>query len=235
MIITPRNTAELFEPPLHGNQGNREPAALLSAPLGVTVAISREAGARGGSIARRLGKRLGWQVYTQELLEFLSGNESARAHVLADVPPDAAGWVDGQVARLRDEQIVSAGGEIDEMPRLILTLAARGRVILIGRGAGYLLPRESSLHVRVFAPIEDRIAYMSQLLRRTRDEAAEQVRDRDEQRAEFLVKTYNRRTGDLHDYHMVLNSFLLGEETCADLVLLAIRARERLLNKSEDD
>ena len=235
MMTTTRGTSDLIEPPMHGNRGNREPAAALSAPLGISVAISREAGARGGSIARRLGKRLGWQVYTQELLEFLSGNESARAHVLADLPTDAAPWVDSQIDRLRQERIVASGSTIDEMPRLILTLAARGGVILVGRGAGYLLPRESSLHVRVFAPLEDRVAYMSQVLRRTQEEAAEQVRDRDEQRAEFLVKSYNRRTGDLHDYDMVLNSYLLGEETCTDLVLVAIRAKERHLGAGEED
>src|SRR4051812_43418150 len=95
-----RGAGDLMEPPLHGNQGDREPLPELEAPLGLTVAISREAGARGGSIARRVGKKLGWQVYTQELLEFLGNNEAARSHVLADVPAAAASWADGQLRRL---------------------------------------------------------------------------------------------------------------------------------------
>ena len=82
MIKTPRGMGDLLEPPLHGNQGDREPTKVLEAPLGLTVAISREAGARGGSIAKRLGKQLGWQVYTQDLLEFMCGNENARANSL---------------------------------------------------------------------------------------------------------------------------------------------------------
>ncbi len=222
-----------METPLHGNQGDREPAALQEAPSGVTIAISREAGARGGSIARRVGKKLGWQVYTQELLEFLNSNESARAHVLADVPKEAAVWADRELARLKRDQIIAPGIELGEMPRLILTLAARGEVILVGRGAGYLLSRHSTLHVRVVAPIEERIAYMSQLLRRTRPDAAAQVRERDERRADYLLKTFNRRIGDLCDYDMALNSFLLGEETCAELVLTAARSKERFLRHED--
>src|SRR2546430_2095065 len=81
-----------FPTPLHGNRG--ESRARPAAPAGVTIAVSREAGARGGTIARRVGKRLGWQVYNQELLEFLCANEVARQAVLADIPPDAVEWFD---------------------------------------------------------------------------------------------------------------------------------------------
>jgi hypothetical protein len=224
-----RGAGDLLEPPLHGNQGDRGPAPALQAPLGPSVAISRETGARGTSIAQHVGKRLGWQVYTQELLEFLCANEAQRGHVLAGVPADAAAWADAQLGRLRRERVVNPGVELGELPRLILTLAARGGVVLVGRGAGYLLPRESTLHVRVVAPLEERVAYMAQWLRLPREEAAEQVRDRDEKRADFLIKSFNRRATDLADYDLVLNSFLLGEELCAELVVTAARGKERLL------
>ena len=235
MIKAPRGVGDLLEPPLHGNQGDREPAGVLEAPLGLTVAISREAGARGGSIARRVGKRLGWQVYTQDLLEYMCGNETARSQLLADTPKESTAWADHQLERLRRDNVVSPKVELGEMPRLILTLAARGRIVLVGRGAGYLLPRESTLHVRVIAPLEDRISYMGQWLRLTHEDAAAQVRDRDEKRAEFLLKYFNRRSGDMYDHDLILNSFLLGEEICTDLIAGAVRGKEELLNPDEDD
>ena len=54
-----------------------------------------------------------------------------------------------------------------------------GEVILLGRGAGCILPAASTLHVRVVAALTDRIAYMAQWLRLTMDEAAQQVELRD--------------------------------------------------------
>jgi hypothetical protein len=224
-----------MESPLHGNQGDRAPSEVPRAPCGLTVAISREAGARGGSIARRIGKKLGWQVYTHELLEFLNSNESARAHVLADMPPDAVQWADGQLERLQRDHILGAAVELGDMPRLILTLAARGDVILVGRGAGYLLPHETTLHVRVVAPLDDRVAYMAQLLRRTREDAAVQVRERDERRAEFLMKFFKRRAGEICDFDLALNSFLLGEESCAELAVAAVHGKQRVLGPQEGD
>jgi cytidylate kinase len=214
--------------PLHGHRGDRRDRP--AAPAGVAVAISREAGARGGSIARRIGKRLGWQVYTQELLEFLCANDVARQSVLADVPAEAADWVITQLDRVRRDRGIDPEAEGGDMPRLILALAARGQAILVGRGAGYYLPRETSLHVRIVASLADRIAHMADWSRLTREEAAEQVRLRDERRAEFVLKHFGRRSNDLYDFDLVLNSGLLGEETCADTILAALNGKQDALD-----
>lgn len=218
--------SDLTTTPLHGHRGDRRDRPVP--PAGVPIAVSREAGARGETIARRVGKRLGWEVYTQEHLEFLCANDVARQSVLADVPPAAAGWVAAQLERVkRDRGIDPAGGD---MPRLILSLAARGQAILVGRGAGYYLPRESSLHVRIVAPLADRVAHMADLLRLTPEQAAEQVRHRDERRAEFLLRYFGRRTTDPYDFDLVLNSGLLGEETCADVILAALNGKQDALD-----
>jgi cytidylate kinase len=214
--------------PLHGNRGDRRDRP--SAPAGVAIAVSREAGARGETIARRVGKRLGWQVYTQELLEFLCANDVARQSVLADIPAEAAGWVAVQLDRVKGDRGIDPAAEGGEMPRLILSLAARGQAILVGRGAGYYLPRDTTLHVRVVAPLADRIAHMADWSRLTREQAAEQVRVRDERRAEFLLRHFGRRSADPYDFDLVLNSGLLGEETCADVILAALNGKQDTLD-----
>jgi len=215
---------DAFPTPLHGNRG--EGMARPAAPAGITIAVSRESGARGGTIARRVGKRLGWQVYNQELLEFLCANEVARQPVLADVPPDAVDWVKAQLDRVRHDRNIDPGAEGGEMPRLILSLAARGQAILLGRGAGFYLPRESSLHVRIIAPLAARVAHMADYSRLTREAAADLVRQRDERRAEFLLRHFGRRCTDVHDFDLVINSGLLGEETCTDVILAALNGKQ---------
>jgi cytidylate kinase len=215
---------DLTTAPLHGNRGDGVERS--AAPPGLTIAVSRESGARGGSIARRVGKRLGWQVYNQELLEFLCAQEAARQSILVDVPAGAAAWVDSQLDRVRQDRGIDPQAEGSEMPRLILSLAARGQVVLVGRGAGFYLPRETSLHVRIVAPLPDRIAHMADWSRMTREQAADQVRQRDERRAEFLLKHFGRSSADPHDYDLIINSGLLGEESCADVILAALNGKQ---------
>jgi cytidylate kinase len=213
--------------PLHGFQGDRavrpvEPPV----PPGLTVAISREAGSRGSTIATRAGQKLGWQVYNQELLEYIAQEGAFRQNVSSDLPPAAARWVDERLEALLREQNLSQHPSIIDLARIVLALGVQGEVVLIGRGAGCILPPASTLHVRVMAPLPDRVAYMSQWLRLTVEEAAAQVRERDERRASFIATHFHRQPGDAYQYDLLLNSSLLREELCADLIVQAARAKQ---------
>lgn len=216
----------LAETPRHGFQGNRgaRPAP-ASVPASLTVAISREAGSRGATIGQRAAKKLGWQVYTQELLEYIAQEGHIHHDLTAHLPAAASQWAEDRLATLLREQNVSQHPSVVAMARIILALGAQGEVILIGRGAGFILPPESTLNVRIVAPLADRVAYMSQWLRLTVAEAAEQVRLRDTRRAEFLATHFHRQASDIGQYDMLLSSSLLGEELCAELIAQAARAK----------
>jgi cytidylate kinase len=214
------------ETPRHGFQGDRAPApAAPAVPAGLTVAISREAGARGGSIGRRVARKLGWGVYDQELLEYMAQEAAVRQNVVEPLSGPAAAWAAARLETLVREQNLSQHPHILHLARVVLALGAQGNVVLIGRGAGCILPRPSTLYVRLISPLAERIAYMSQWLRLGHDEAAERVRLRDERRAAFLSTHFHRQPGDVHQYDLVLNSSALGEDVCAELIARAARAR----------
>jgi cytidylate kinase len=221
---------ELRESPRHGFQGDRgAPPPARTGPAALTIAVSREAGARGGSIARRVGRKLAWQVYDQELLEYMAQESVVSQGVLDNPPAAPADWAESRLQQLlRDKQMIDHPS-IRNLARVILALGAQGQAVLIGRGAGHVLPRETTLNVRIVAPLQERIAYMGQWLRLPVEEATERVRQRDERRAEFLAANFHRAPGEVHQYDLVLNSSLLGEEICADLIAQAARARSAQL------
>jgi cytidylate kinase len=194
-------------------------------PAALSIAVSREAGSRGGTIARRAGRKLGWQVYNQDLLEYIAQEGPFRQTILDHLPPASAQWIEHRLEVLVRQEDLSQHPSVVELARMVLALGAQGEVILLGRGAGCILPPASTLHVRVMAPLPDRVAYMSQWLRMTVDEAAEQVELRDRRRAEFIATHFHRQAGDVYQYDLLLNSSLLGEEPCADLIAQAARAK----------
>ncbi|HMF11263.1 MAG TPA: cytidylate kinase-like family protein [Gemmataceae bacterium] len=226
MTKTERPTLPLNpDAPLHGFQGDRGATpATPAVPASLVIAISREAGARGGTIGRRVAKNLGWQLYNQEMLEY-TAQEGASRHVMMHLPQAAARWAEDRLQQLLREQNLSQHPSVADLARIVLALGAQGEVVLIGRGAGSILPSESTLHIRVIAPLEDRVAYMSQWLRLTEREAEEQVRQRDEGRTRFIETHFRRHPGDPYQYDLILNSSLLGEETSADLIAKAARAK----------
>ena len=148
------------------------------------------------------------------------------------MPADHAQWVENRLQLLMREQNISQHPSVVNMTRVILALGAQGEVVLVGRGAGCLLPREATLHVRILAPLQDRIAYMAEWLRLTVEEATEQVRLRDERRTQFVSTHFHRQPGDVYQYDLLLNSSLLGEDLCADLIARAAKAKLALWSGS---
>jgi hypothetical protein len=194
------------ESPRHGFQGDRAPRPPRDeVPASLTIAISRESGSRGGTIARRVGQKLGWQVYHQELLEYIAQEGAFRDSVTANLSDAVARWSEQRLEQLLREQNLSQHPSVLSLARIILALGAQGEVVIIGRGAGCLLPL-------------------------TETEAAEQVRLRDQQRTEFLTTHFHRQPGDIYQYDLLLNTSLLGEDQCAELIAQAARGKlNRLL------
>ena len=211
--------------PLHGYRGPQDEGPPPRIPAGLTIAISREAGSRGATIAKRAGEKLGWDLYTQDMLDYIVQTTAVRNELQEKLPVGAAEWAEQHMQRLAKEPLLGRNPAIQDLTRLVLMLGAQGNIILLGRGAGFLLPQHTTLHVRLVAPLADRIAYMSQWLRLTEQEAAEQVHKRDHRRTDFLAMHFHRKPNDVHDYDMVLNTSMLGEERCADLVAAAAKAK----------
>ena len=65
----------------------------LSAPTGLSIAVARQAGVPGTTIAREVGARLGWPVYDYELLERIAQEMGLRASLLESVDERHQHWL----------------------------------------------------------------------------------------------------------------------------------------------
>jgi cytidylate kinase len=222
----PSSITDFPRPPVHGFRGDAQTPPPLSHPRGLSVAISRESGARGGTIAKKVGELVGWQVFNQESLDYLIQDDTARQRLLAEVPSSAKVWAEAHFTQLQQNQKLAADPDTLAMVRLVLAVAARGDAVIVGRGAGFMLPVESTVHVRLIAPFERRVAYFAQALRLSREEAAAEVKARDERRAEFLMRTLSRNPADPTGYDAIVNVDRLGLEGSAQFIAWAIRTKQ---------
>src|ERR1700722_16473378 len=116
------SSADQGESPLHGYRGEEVEAPSQGVPAGLTIAISREAGSRGGTVAKRAGENLGWDVYSQEMLGYLSQNGPPRQALLDKLTPAGNEWIDEHLHQLLHEQNLSRNPSILDLARLILLL-----------------------------------------------------------------------------------------------------------------
>lgn len=218
--------------PLHGYSGDRLSPERKPTPAGLTLCISREAGARGGTIARKVGDLLGWQVFAQDSIDYLLQHDAAREQLEAELLPTCRQWLAWQRQQFAEKRWPTEDTSI--LVDLLLIIAARGDAIIVGRGAGFLLPPESTIHVRIVAPFPDRVAWLAQLLRLTQQQAQEEVRARDHRRLRFLLQIFGQEATDPTLYDAVLNSGRLGVEACAQILGWMVRTREALSTWTSD-
>jgi cytidylate kinase len=162
-------------------------------------------------------------------------NDTARDQLLSDLPRAARVWLDVEYTRLLTEREGSLDADTAVMVRLLFALAARGNCVLVGRGAGYLLPHESILHVRLIAPFEARTAYFAQILRLNLEEAANEVRAQDERRNRFLTRTLGVNPADWYGYDLIVNSERLGVESASQFIGWAVRTKQQFLEIQESE
>jgi cytidylate kinase len=188
-----------------------------------TITLSREAGAGGSLVARSVGVRLGWPVYDHELLQRIAQEMGHRATLLESVDERQVSWLRSFLESFSSARAVSDSGFVRHLVEVILALGAQGECILVGRGAGQILPPETTLRVRLVGPVRERIAAVSRRRGISREEAARYVETTDRERVRFVADHFHKDATDPRNYDLVLNSSRLALLECTNLIVETLR------------
>lgn len=211
----------------HTRFNQRHPETAIhhsSGPL--NIALSREAGSRGAAIARAVGARLGWKVYDHELLEVMARDLHVRVKLLENVDERHVSWLQETVEAFCKVGSVREGTYVRHLVETLLSLAADGHCVMVGRGAAFVLPAASTLRVRLMAPLEDRIGNVAHEQNLSRHDAARSIARIDRERLLFVRQHFLHDPSDPGHYDLVLNTARFPIEECAELIVDAAHTKE---------
>ncbi|HEY7779277.1 MAG TPA: cytidylate kinase-like family protein [Ktedonobacterales bacterium] len=205
------------------------------------VTVSREYGSGGGEVAARLARRLSWQLVDHEVVvriarELDCSEEEAEARderseglvgqILSVMPlVEPAGFVESLGIP------GSAAHDYQEAVRHVVeAAAATGRVVIVGRGAQFLLAdRRDALHVRVVAPVDLRIAYVAHREALDVLAARRRIEQKDRDRMRYTQSVHHHHPSEAHLYDLTINTGILDLDAAVDLACLALQRKgERL-------
>jgi cytidylate kinase len=187
------------------------------------ITLSREAGAGGSRIARGVGERLGWEVLDKNLLDQVADRFRLPRLMLDLVDETRTNWVFDVLGTWMDHKVVPHEKYVACLTRVIGTLIRRGHIVVVGRGAQFLLPRPEVLAVRLVASPKYRIQKIMEQMGRTENAARRFVAEVDEGRREFVERFFHRDIADPHHYDLVLNVERCGEAGAVHEILAAAR------------
>jgi cytidylate kinase len=118
----------------------------------------------------------------------------------------------------------------DTLRQVVEAAARAGHAVIVGRGGQVILAGQRDvLHVRLVAPLEQRIAYV--MRREGLDEAAARTRiqEKDRARTRYMQAMYHCNHENPHLYDLVLNTGVLDLDCAVDLICQALEHKANRL------
>ena len=195
------------------------------------ITISREYGAGGHTIGKRVAQELGIEIYDKDIVRETVRASGFETEVVQEEEEDVSKAstflksLCSSSVHYRDPQEV-----IHEVQTaVILQFAKKGPCVILGRCADDIL-RESDMDVlNVFIQADDlhravRISEMTGITNAT--ELQKLMAKKDSSRRNYYEHYTHKKWGDSHNYDLTLDSGKLGVDLCVQMIVEAAKAGE---------
>lgn len=196
------------------------------------ITISRQFGAGGSEVAVMVAERLGWQLVDNELVEQVAARAGMSPEEVAQREERAPSFVERltrTLAAQNPELVPPPGGTVKDMEEaslvritesVVADLARQGRVVFVGRAAPAVIGMQAdALHVKLVARRAFRAERVRERFGLTEAEAMKRLDEVDSQRSRYHKQYYQRNWSDPVNYHLTINTGLLGLDGAAEVIL----------------
>jgi uncharacterized membrane protein YczE/cytidylate kinase len=205
----------------------QSPTQVEAPAPGMVITISREFGSGGHEIGKKVAEKLGFAFYDKSLIgltaekggftpEYIKEHEQKLAHsLLFNLYEQNYAYVDGQVPPLDALFLVQS--------KIIREVSEAGACVVVGRCANFVLKgRPNCFNVFVHANHGYRKKRLAE--KRGMDEATaeKEIEKTDRERANYCMHYTGLAWGEADNYHLTIDSSLLGAEKSAELIIEAI-------------
>ena len=193
------------------------------------ITISREFGSGGRTMGRKIAEKLGIPFYDKELVDQIAvesgfapkfveehGEHSPSGSFFsyAFAPQGVPGIMNG---------LSTADFLWNIQCNVILQLADQGPCVIVGRNADYILKdRPDALHVYVFADVPYRAERIVRLYGESEKSPEQRLSEKDKRRRVNYQHYTGRTWGMAQNYDLCLDTGVLGEDYCAEIVVNAV-------------
>jgi len=188
------------------------------------ITISRQLGSGGELLAASLADRLDLEVFDRQIVEHIATTARVREQLVDYLGGGKRSELTLLVdAALRHEWL-TAREFVETLAQVIGSVAMLGDVLIMGRGANFLLGLDRGVHVRVVAPVEARVARMANREGKGEEDARRLILENDQSRREFIQHHFGEDIDDPTAYHLMVNTAAMDFEAAVEAVLRVVRS-----------
>jgi len=192
---------------------------------GPYLLISREKGAGGNTVARLVGKRLGWQVFNNEIVDEISKKAHIRRQLIESLDERDQATIQDIVGQLLNPEEIGTPDYLAYLKQVVLTLGHQGDVVIVGHAARFILPAQFGLSVRMVAPIEVRTRRIADKARLSLKAARVEIERIDRERVKSVRRHFGHDVTDPLSHDLIINTAAINVEAAAEIVITALQRK----------
>ncbi len=195
------------------------------------ITISKQPGSRALEVADAIAKRLNWQVFDKQIVDYMSSNSSIRKNVIELFDEKTRSEMDEFFSIFLNKNSISKETYLKHLVKTIGAIGRHGNSIIIGRGANFILQNKQAVKICIIEEFIDRQANLSRANAGVLI-AENQVKKLDEERKSFLKKYFNKKPDNPFDYDVLINLSRCSVKQAESIIIAALE--EKFL-VTEDD
>ncbi len=198
---------------------------------GPCVTVSRQSGAGSSIVDERLknileqnqGDEFGeWAIFDKNLIEKIMEDHNIPERLTRLFSSEKQSAITNMVNELLG-LMPSTKTILHQTAETILQLGITGNVIIVGRAGNVITAHlKNAFHVRLVAPLEDRIIRIQDYYKIDRKQAVDWIKKEDKSREDYYSKNYHRNIDNPLLYHLTVNTHLLSYEEAASVIAHAV-------------
>ena len=189
------------------------------------ITLSRLPGCGANALAKQLSEDLDIDLFDHEIVEAVAKSAHVSETIIATLDEQDRSMLDDWIRVLDEKHHLWSDEYLPHLTKVVGAIAAHGHAIIVGRGAGYLLPNDVCLRLLIVAPMDVRIRHVMNAYSVTSEEAEKQITKTETDRRSFIKQYFQADLTDPVNYDLTLNTTQYTVEAAAKIVKEAFDTR----------
>jgi cytidylate kinase len=189
------------------------------------ITVSRQRGTGGALLAERLADRFDFTLLHRNIIDRICETSGYGHRIVESLDEHARSQLQLWFESMLQGHYVDASDYVKQLLQVIYSLSQLGGVVVVGRGANFILGPDRGFHIRIVAPREVRVRNLIVYGHLAEREAQRELDRSDHERSEFVRRTYGRSIDNPIDYDLIINNVSISLETATTLVAAAAQEK----------
>jgi len=201
------------------------PRAKTKEKTSACITLSRCSGSGGKLVAKKVAQKLGFKFYNKKVIRLIARQSKKRKSLVESLDESSQDLVNNLLKSLIGEDYLSGRAYIKYLCQVILTLAKRGNVVILGRGGNFIIPKQTALRVKITAPFEIRVKNTRKFEKMSAEKARDFVLRVDKKRKNFVSNYFYKNIRNANYYDLVISTEHITVYQAADIVIKAFKEK----------